>query len=528
MARTTLALCLAALAGLQLAPAARAQDGFDDEQAEPMPDEAGDGFAAGEVADQPDDPDAGAFEDLPDDTEALDAAAGDYEYAGDDSDDPLFADDTFNDAGYDPDEDPLGDDAVGIETGQDEVPDVYELFDEDGDSSFDEDFDLDEDEIDLSGLFHEQLPVIRKPGTAATAGLPLRPAGQAAAWPGATWSLAALARPVGAGPPLPFGLAAMRGAGLAHARPSVLGVYAGIFVPLQLNPRGSAVYMVRDNGAPFQAAIRRATSPRTWQPAAKYSAFSRYEDWEARHVCGGTLIAEQWVLTAAHCLWSISDGAESRAEDSMAKGLAVLLGAEDISKPQSGSQYLVDRVVIHGRYNPRNKYRHDIALLHIVQKGAASRLNVISSVRRHQGGDPGHGTKVSVMGWGKGKDENSQLAQTALWRADVRFIETARCRAKPGFGQVQANGEVIQKVGEGSLCAGESVGKACSGDSGGPLILTNGAPQLLGVVSWTARDSCGRPEVPNVYTRVASYNDWIDTAMALSERPAGRVVYFPK
>ena len=81
-------------------------------------------------------------------------------------------------------------------------------------------------------------------------------------------------------------------------------------------------------------------------------------------------------------------------------------------------------------------------------------------------------------------------------------------------------GPANEKLSAGSLCAGESRGKACSGDSGGPLVFTNGAPpRLLGVTSWTVSESCGKPQIPNVYTRVAAYEQWIRDAMAAPAKP---------
>ncbi|MEO5973131.1 MAG: serine protease, partial [Sphingomicrobium sp.] len=240
-------------------------------------------------------------------------------------------------------------------------------------------------------------------------------------------------------------------------------------------------------GAPWQAQI--------------YSNFTGYSAEELAnttfaelaHRCGGSLIAPECVLTAAHCI----------TQEQVDKGYRVRLGATDL-EAGGGITYRIDRMVRHAGYDSK-RHSNDIALVHLAADAQTvpspdARIDVI---RLH--GDEGDvplaaGTPVSATGWGKTSAGPATRHSTMLMKVDLKVID---CGSVPAYaGRTDA----------AMLCAGAPGKDSCQGDSGGPLILTYGEPVLVGVVSWG--DGCADAARPGVYMRVAAYRDWIDRAMA--------------
>jgi len=263
---------------------------------------------------------------------------------------------------------------------------------------------------------------------------------------------------------------------------------------------------IRDAGAPWQAQIFYPRRHPSWEDdLAKGTPL-----WQKQHYCGGTLIADDWVLTAAHCI----DDAMVRA------GYRVRLGAEDISK-NDGLVYRIDRIVRHSQYAqrahpdapaspvpPPNMYSNDIALIHIVDDGPkqARDPQQIRPIALYQGPPPGSGVQVTGSGWGKTQPVDAHAPNAVLLKVDLQVMDVATCQRLPNYGP--------ERIGSQVICAARKGQSTCRGDSGGPLTLTNGPPKLVGIISW-GKARCNGDGQPGVYTSVVAYADWIRKAMTL-------------
>jgi hypothetical protein len=256
---------------------------------------------------------------------------------------------------------------------------------------------------------------------------------------------------------------------------------------------------IRADGAPWQAQIYYPRVAPQW--AEKRSKGMPL--WQLQHFCGGALIANDWVLTAAHCI----------DEDMVKAGYRVRLGATDISKSE-GMNFKIDRIVRHSQYQqkilpapPPNMYANDIALIHIVDDAKAgardpARIHPIPLFE----GKVAPGAEVTGTGWGKTEAVEGHAPSAVLMKVDLRAMDTEVCKNRPAFGAERIHGKVI--------CASHPERSTCQGDSGGALTFTNGAPKVVGVVSW-GKKRCSGDGQPGVYTRIENYRDWLKQAMQL-------------
>lgn len=161
------------------------------------------------------------------------------------------------------------------------------------------------------------------------------------------------------------------------------------------------------------------------------------------------------------------------------------------------------RFVMHKDYDS-NTIKNDIALIILSADVNPSANIAFVDYDDHfvQGGQD-----VTVYGWGLTVGGGQQVPEE-LMRGHLKTMTNADCHAK--WGEVNA-------IADGMLCAfdrNDAIGAttACNGDSGGPLIqVINGKKMLVGLVSW-GENGC-KATMPNVYTRISTYVDWIKTNM---------------
>ncbi|CAH0715020.1 unnamed protein product, partial [Brenthis ino] len=200
-----------------------------------------------------------------------------------------------------------------------------------------------------------------------------------------------------------------------------------------------------------------------------------------RHSCGGSIIDNDLVITAAHCLIGVSSS-----------NLAIRVGSS--SSLKGGEIYPVGDLAWNPGFN-YNKMDSDVALLWL-SKPLEFNERVAPIKLFSEGEEVGDGELTVVTGWGNIRESggNPRTLQMVL----VPKVSEKAC----------SNAYApLYTITPRMMCAGlPSGGKdACQGDSGGPLV-HNG--KLAGIVSWGL--GCARPRYPGVYAKVSALRAWID------------------
>mmetsp|Transcript_32511 Transcript_32511/g.70401 ORF Transcript_32511/g.70401 Transcript_32511/m.70401 type:complete len:441 (+) Transcript_32511:278-1600(+) len=235
------------------------------------------------------------------------------------------------------------------------------------------------------------------------------------------------------------------------------------------------------------------------------------------HSCGGTLIAPDLILSAAHC------------EPDTA---TVQLGRYNLSDVQEEYESFVIDTLSTTRH-PNNAVVHlsdgsavevfDFLVIKLF--GVSSRPVVKLNSRHHV---PFlEGSRLSIMGWGHtdAAQDDDEIYLSVLKEAEVRYVSNKRCETANGYVEdLDMYDDFSGAIYDDMLCAkglGAEAADACHLDSGGPLIVkgTSAPTDLqLGITSWGS--GCADSNFPGVYARVSNQWQWIrDTVCELSVDP---------
>jgi secreted trypsin-like serine protease len=253
--------------------------------------------------------------------------------------------------------------------------------------------------------------------------------------------------------------------------------------------------------------------------------------------CGGSMVMDRWVLTAAHCIHMPQD--DGSFADLWPQDVSILVGTNTLA-PGSGDLIPVEAIFRHPSY-AGNQFDFDIALIKLSRAPQVAYQTIEVPDAEYGNLLNQQGITTIVTGWGlqEGAAPSPELRQAQIQVLDRELCNTAMLEARAedaagGFGYaVQTLGvaeqdayaiwdELMAKapkpVSENMICSGTFEGgkTSCNGDSGGPLVVPveGGGYIQAGIVSWglsaTSGQGCEETALFSAYTNISKFVPWLN------------------
>ena len=268
-------------------------------------------------------------------------------------------------------------------------------------------------------------------------------------------------------------------------------------------------------------------APGAYPWAAALVLHDEPRDYEGQ-ICGATVVAPLWVLTAAHCVsyidFVVDDDGELQVKffPAPASFFDLVLGKTDLSAAGGeriqAAQIVVNPLATINGSTPEDAFpngyiSNDTALIRLRQPTTAPPVTL---VQPGQGALVAPGVNADVVGWGTITDPGNKTPPnypTKLQTATIPIVSNAACSAPDQFGP---NFDPLTMICAGAPGNGVPGKGACFGDSGGPLVVRNAADDgwvQAGVVSF-GLSSCASTGTPGAYARVSTAARWITSIIS--------------
>lgn len=239
-------------------------------------------------------------------------------------------------------------------------------------------------------------------------------------------------------------------------------------------------------------------------------AASLVDSQTGRHVCGGSLIAKDILLTAGHCSGffdAVQIGRHNIRDGELEAALANGVVGDDPNGEDGYEFLVVEKHVVHPMY--ANVIRSDFAVAKLF-----GTVSSVEPVKLNTRADlPSNDEMATVVGYGITKKDGSIVNDMSklLLEAEVQYMPNAEC----SMTRALYNNEIVSYEGyvdDNMLCAWQSNTDACQGDSGGPLVYpsSDDNPEndlQIGIVSWGL--DCALEDFPGVYSRISAEMEWL-------------------